>query len=90
MVYVDEFRLWLPTQPRPFHQGSSHLTADTVDELHSFAARIGMKRSWFQDHPLLKHYDLVRSRRERALVLGAVFVPMREQLRRRRERLAAG
>jgi len=26
-----------------------HLTADTKDELHEFAARIGLRRSWFQD-----------------------------------------
>jgi hypothetical protein len=26
----------------------SHLTADTTDELHAFAARLGMRRSWFQ------------------------------------------
>lgn len=26
-----------------------HLTADTLDELHAFAARLGLKRVWFQD-----------------------------------------
>lgn len=56
---------------------SCHLIADTLTELHSFALSIGMKREWFQalSSP---HYDLVRSRRERAVKLGAVEVTMRE------------
>jgi len=34
-----------------------HLTADTLDELHAEAARIGLQRRWFQSgrHP---HYDV--------------------------------
>ncbi len=49
----------------------SHLTADTLDELHEFAVRkLGLKRSWFQDgrHP---HYDLTEGMRWKALRLGA-------------------
>ena len=78
-VYVDEFKLWLPRQRRPFHLGSSHLTADTVEELHELAQRIGLKRGWFQNHPLHPHYDRTISRRTAALAAGAVFVPCREQ-----------
>lgn len=37
-----------------------HLVADTVNELHAFAQRIGLARCWFEGtkkgHP---HYDLV-------------------------------
>lgn len=88
-VYVDEFKLWLPKQPRPFHEGSSHLSADTLDELHEFAQAIGMRRAWFQEHVSMPHYDLVRSRRDRALARGAVFVSARQQaLARRARRLA--
>jgi hypothetical protein len=83
-VYVDEFRLWLPRQPRPFHEGSCHLTADTLDELHDFARRIGLRRGWFQKHHIAPHYDLTEARRDRALAAGAVFVPAREQSMRRR------
>jgi hypothetical protein len=36
------------------------------------AAAIGMKRSWFQSHTRLPHYDLVESRREAAVQLGAI------------------
>ena len=52
---------------------SCHLMADTVDELHAFAARIGMRRAWFQtSRKGLPHYDLTRPRRARAVALGAV------------------
>lgn len=62
-----------------------HLVADEADclELHEFAARIGMKRSWFQGD----HYDLVPSRRARAVILGAIEVDRREFVGiRRRQR----
>jgi len=86
MIMVDELVVY-PNAWGPFRGGSCHLTTDgSMEELHAFAKRLGMRRSWFQEHPVLPHYDLVPSRRSRALVLGAVFVPAREQARRRRER----
>lgn len=49
-----------------------HLFTDgPVDELHAFAERIGMKRSWFQDKSV-PHYDLTPSRRRTAVACGAV------------------
>lgn len=50
-----------------------HLFTDSQDleELHTFAGKIGMKRSWFQndsDHP---HYDLTPARRALAVQAGA-------------------
>lgn len=69
-----------PRQPRPFHLGSSHLTTDgPIGELHEFARKIGLKRSWFQDHASAPHYDLTESRRTRAFDAGAVFVTSRDQ-----------
>lgn len=82
-VYVDELQRW-PTTIRCFKGGSCHLMADSLDELHAMAARLGLRRAWFQ--PVSSpHYDLTASKRERALELGAVFVPAREQARRRVE-----
>ncbi len=55
--------------------GGGHLQADTPRELHEMAARLGLKRSWFQsrpERPELDHYDLTRSKRTLALKLGAV------------------
>ncbi len=34
-----------------------HLMADTLDELHAEAKRIGLKPEWFQGHPRHPHYD---------------------------------
>lgn len=46
-VYVDDFRI-LTTVGRVRGRWS-HLIADTEDELHAFAARLGLRRAWFQD-----------------------------------------
>lgn len=83
-VYVDELRVWPNAKHRCFRNGSAHLTADTLDELHAFAERIGMRREWFQNHTVAPHYDLSPKRHAHALRLGALLVPMREQIRRRR------
>lgn len=76
-VYVDEFRVWGPARHRCFRAGSSHMTADTLDELHAMARAIGLRPEWFQplSHP---HYDLTESRRAAALEAGAIFKPARE------------
>lgn len=80
-VMVDELRVW-PTKIRCFKGGSAHLTADSIGELHAFAKRLRLSRSWFQplSHP---HYDLTPMNRERALDIGALFVPAKEQARAR-------
>lgn len=48
-----------------------HLVADSLDELHEFAARLGLQRRWFQcrNYP---HYDVTVTVRLRALQLGAL------------------
>lgn len=83
-VYVDEFRRYGPTKIRCFKAGSCHMTADTLDELHLMALLVGLRREWFQDAGV-PHYDLTRSRRAHAISLGAVFVPAKEQARKRIE-----
>jgi len=52
---------------------SCHMTADTPEELHTMAEKIGMKRSWFQPKSL-PHYDLTTSRRKLALENGAIEI----------------
>jgi len=49
-----------------------HLEADTLEELHQFAQRLGLKREWFQDKPAHPHYDITSSVRQRAVRLGAI------------------
>jgi len=45
-VYVDDARI--PARVGPISARWSHLFADSQDELHAFAAGIGLKQSWFQ------------------------------------------
>jgi hypothetical protein len=64
--------------------GGGHLQADTTDELHAFAERLGLRRAWFQSkpgRPWHDHYDLTRPGRDRAIALGAVARPWREAAR---------
>jgi hypothetical protein len=76
-VYVDEIivhhNAW-----GPFRNGSCHMTADTIDELHEMAAKVGMKREWFQTKRGMWHYDLTPSRRAKAVKLDAVEMSARE------------
>lgn len=50
---------------------SCHMFADTIEELHAFARKLGLRRSWFQADPRLPHYDLNAKRRAAAVRLGA-------------------
>jgi hypothetical protein len=53
-----------------------HLGADSFEELHEFAQKIGLKREWFQANHRYKHYDIVtESKRRRAVKAGALLVP---------------
>jgi Protein of unknown function (DUF4031) len=65
----------------------SHLTADSPEELHAFAARLGLRRSYYQQRPEANpgsfaaagwHYDLTEPKRAQALRLGAVPCSARE------------
>jgi hypothetical protein len=72
-VLVDELREY-PHTRLPFRHWC-HLVSDTdFDELHAFAARLGIPRSRFQGD----HYDLPTHLREAAVALGATEVTARE------------
>jgi hypothetical protein len=58
----------------------THIITDQKDltELHAFAQRIGLRRSWFQDHRH-PHYDtLSLSTKAKALAAGAKLVTDRQ------------
>lgn len=57
-----------------------HLAADTLDELHEFAKKIGLKRDWFQDHPKHPHYDLLGCMTTKAEKHGAAKIRPRDLL----------
>jgi hypothetical protein len=65
-VYIDRLRNhgWV-------HGKSCHLIADSNEELHAFAASIGMLRDWFQKGSM-PHYDLTEKKRAAALAAGAI------------------
>ena len=55
-----------------------HLLADTREELHLMADRLGLPRRFFQDHPWRWHYDLPAHLRPRAIELCARELTMHE------------
>jgi Protein of unknown function (DUF4031) len=72
-VYVDD--AFHPARVGGYSSRWSHLVADHPDELHAFAARIGLKRMWFQTQPRrpwLDHYDVTEAKRAEAIMQGAV------------------
>lgn len=86
MVYVDDLQTWpagmVAPRARRFGLTWCHLTADCDDELHAFAARLGLRRSYFQPQSR-PHYDLIPAKRRAAVDLGA------EEISRRRRKVPA-
>jgi hypothetical protein len=86
-VYVDNARI--PARVGAITGRWSHLTADTKDELNTFADRIGLRRAWFQtckrstackpaDRCVHWHYDVTDAKRTEALAAGAVEMDIRQ------------
>ncbi|GHH60929.1 MULTISPECIES: DUF4031 domain-containing protein [Gammaproteobacteria] len=50
----------------------AHLLADTLDELHAMAARLGIPRRAFQNKLSGAHYDVTAEMREQAILFGAI------------------
>ena len=73
-----------------------HLLADDTDELHRFAAQLGIHRGSYQGPPKTSapHYDLTAFERDRALRLGAIscsredIVTVLHRVRPKRDRAA--
>lgn len=72
-VYVDDMRA-------PFgRMVMCHMVADSDDELHAMAARIGVARRWHQAPPAHdSHYDIAQSKKKLAVMHGAVAITRRE------------
>jgi len=72
-VYVDDMRA-------PYgRMVMCHMIADTDDELHEMAARIGVARKWFQkEGTARRHYDIALSKRALAVAAGAVEITWRQ------------
>lgn len=70
MIYVDDVR-------HNFRRMvMCHLWTDgDISELHDFAARLGLRREWFQCPPAAswEHYDVTLSVKAKALAAGAIL-----------------
>jgi hypothetical protein len=67
-VYVDDaVHLWRG-------QRWAHLMADTLEELHAMAQRLGIPRRAFQNKTSGAHYDVTADLREDAIRLGAIAI----------------
>lgn len=87
-IYVDQLRNW------GWRLGPScHLFTDGPnEELHAFAAKLGLKRAWLQKSTSGPHYDLTAPKRARAVQLGAIEATDQEMvdiLRRWRQNAVA-
>jgi predicted kinase len=76
-ILVDELREY-PDVALPFTSWCHMATDGEFEELHGFAARLGLRRAWFQRD----HYDLPPHGRAAAVALGAEEVSTGELLRR--------
>lgn len=73
-VYVDDMRA-------PYGRMiMGHMIADTDDELHAMAQRIGIARKWWQSPEKTSgsHYDIALSKKAMAVKLGAKEITMRQ------------
>jgi hypothetical protein len=105
-VYVDNANIPATVREggKSYRSSWSHLTADTVEELHAFAERLKLRREWFQGRckripePYGQpchhwHYDVTAAKRTEAIRLGAQPIDIRqlgEIVRARRAAAAAG
>ena len=57
-----------------------HMVADTDNELHDMADKIGINRKWFQNKKEdgISHYDICKSKKALALKNGAIEISDRE------------
>ncbi len=75
MVYVDDAEV--------MKRGYAwfHLMADSIQELHEFAASIGLSARAFHRGARHPHYDVTSGQRWRALEHGATAISARDAVR---------
>jgi len=76
MIYVDNAFIKFGSMTM------CHMFGDTIEELHAFAEKLGIKRIWFQPKSW-PHYDVSLSKRAMAITLGAKKVDELEHARMR-------
>lgn len=73
-VYVDNAGILWKGKKR------YHLTADSLDEMHSFCVKIKVNKCWFDANPKHPHYDITLEQRESAISNGAFLVSSKNLL----------
>lgn len=74
-VYVDDMKAPFQPSHRPARRYiMCHMIADSEEELHAMADRIGVLRKWYQGD----HYDITQSKRTLAVQSGAKEITVRE------------
>ncbi|SCX72795.1 DUF4031 domain-containing protein [Variovorax sp. EL159] len=75
MIYVDDAKV--------LKHGYAwfHLVADSIQELHEFAASIGLSARAFHRGARHPHYDVTANQRRRALQHGATAISARDAVR---------
>lgn len=63
-----------------------YMIADSEDELHAMAERVGIKRQWFQERSPISHYDVTPKRRAKVVASGAIALSS-ESFRRKSKEL---
>ena len=69
-----------------------HMLADTDEELHAMASRIGVARKWWQspEKSSGSHYDICLSKRALAISYGAIEITWRQAGAMNRQRRLTG
>jgi hypothetical protein len=71
---LAEMAVYVDREENPFGRRiMCHMLADSLEELHAMADKIGMKRSWYQPKST-PHYDLCQLQRLMAVQAGAIEI----------------
>lgn len=63
------------------HMIMCHMVADSVEELHDMAQRLGLMRKWFQvSRNGMPHYDICQTKRTQAIKFGALEIDRRKMV----------
>jgi len=76
-IYIDKAE-WVTKAKNPRKQ-YAHMISDTsLEELHFFAAQMGIKRHFFHQSRACKHYDISGEQIQKVLSAGAYEVSSKE------------
>ena len=75
-VYVD--KPVFTTGAKKPRQTYAHMVASTLDELHEFAQKIGVKPHFFHKTPMMPHYDINAKQQAEAVQAGAKEISSRD------------